>query len=147
MILGIGVDLVAVHRLVQLWARYGERLAKRLLSPEERQEFVERLAAFALPAADEVALVRDAWAARFLAKRFAAKEAFAKAWGSGIGRELAFSDLTLAHHRSGQPYWRFSSRFADAWTARRAHTAHLSLTDEADQVIAFVVIEGHASDG
>lgn len=137
MILGVGVDLVAIDRVARLWGRYGARLAARLLSPAEQAE-LRAHPAFTDPAR------RDPFAARLLAKRFAAKEAFAKAWGSGIGAALSFHDLTVAHRASGEPYWVFSGRFAAAWQQRGAERAHLSLSDEVAHVVAFVVIEGRA---
>ncbi|WP_438438620.1 holo-ACP synthase [Hydrogenophilus thermoluteolus] len=135
MILGIGVDLVAVARVEQVWGRHRDRLACRILQPTEQEVFFTRLAACA-------PLERDRFAVRFLAKRFAAKEAFAKAWGSGIGAEVRFHDIAITHQPSGQPVWRFSASFAQRFADRGATAAHLSLSDEETHVVAFVVIEG-----
>ncbi len=124
MIYGIGVDLVKVSRLEQGLARFGEHYADRLLAPEEHQEFFS--------ASDP---------ARFLAKRFAAKEAFAKATGTGLRHPLHLRSIAVTHSELGQPGLRFDGELS-AWLRQRGIAAsHLSLSDEQDYVIAYVVLE------
>lgn len=124
MIYGIGVDLVKVARLEKGLSRYGMHYADRLLAPEEHQEFF----ATADPA-------------RFLAKRFAAKEAFAKAAGTGLRHPLHLRSLAVTHTELGQPGLRFNDELA-AWLRQRGIGGHhLSLSDEQDYVIAYVVLE------
>ncbi|GAB6049676.1 holo-ACP synthase [Hydrogenophilus islandicus] len=135
MILGVGVDLVAIARVARLWQRHGRRFAARILTDGEAEELATRLAGCADEAAEQIA-------SRFLAKRFAAKEAFAKAWGTGIGAALSFHDLAVTHDERGRPEWRFAERFAERFAARGAVRAHLSLSDELNHALAFVVIEG-----
>jgi holo-[acyl-carrier protein] synthase len=124
MILGIGTDLVRVERLRGLLERYGERLLRRVLHPEEQAQ---------LPS------VRPEG---FLARRFAAKEALAKALGCGIGRDMALPDACVIHDASGRPALALSG--AAARTARRLGVAriHLSISDEHEYAQAFVVLEG-----
>ena len=124
MIYGIGVDLVKVARLEKGLARYGMHYADRLLAPEEHQAFFSA-----------------AEPARFLAKRFAAKEAFAKAAGTGLRHPLHLRSIAVTHSELGQPGLRFNAELS-SWLQQHAVTAsHLSLSDEQDFVIAYVILE------
>ena len=78
---------------------------------------------------------------RFLARRWAAKEAFAKALGTGIRGEVALNAIIVQHNELGQPYLNFSTVLAERM-ATRGLQAHLSLSDEKDYAVAFVVVEG-----
>ncbi|MCX8016835.1 MAG: holo-ACP synthase [Rhodocyclaceae bacterium] len=123
MIHGVGVDLVAIARLARLWQRHGERALEKLLAPAERAE----CSAYADPA-------------RFLAKRFAAKEALAKALGTGLRAPVLLTAIAVTHDAWGKPAFAFEAQLA-AWIARRGLNCHLSLSDEADHALAFVVVE------
>ena len=123
MIHGIGTDIVAVARLGDLHARHGERGLDKLLAPDERAE----CRASADPA-------------RFLAKRFAAKEALGKALGTGIRAPVLLTAVAVAHDDLGKPLFRYAPELA-AWLAERGLQAHLSLSDERDYAVAFVVAE------
>lgn len=124
MIYGIGTDIVAVKRMSDLHARYGGKLAERLLAPDEWGEYAE-------------AKSKE----HFLAKRFAAKEAFAKAVGTGMRMPVAFSTLSVAHDEQGKPGFLYSPELR-AWLKTHAiKSTHLSLSDEQDYVVAFVVAE------
>lgn len=123
MIVGIGVDLASVSRVEQILFRHGDRFLHRILRAEEVLDY----AATSQPA-------------RFLAKRFAAKEAFSKAWGTGIGAELGWHDVAVVHDAKGKPLVAASERL-DASMRSRGLKAHISLTDEADHAVAFVVLE------
>ncbi len=123
MIYGIGSDLVAIVRMRALWQRHGERALERLLAPLER---------------DECRASVDP--GRFLAKRFAAKEALGKALGTGIRAPVLLTAIALRHDRLGKPYFEFSDALA-GWLAARGLVCHLSLSDEADLAVAFVVVE------
>ncbi len=123
MIFGIGTDLAAVARLGKLYARHGERALEKLLAPAER-------AAFA----------RAADPARFLAKRFAAKEAFGKALGIGVAVPAILPNIVVMHDDLGKPAFDYAPELA-VYLDKRGLRAHLSLSDEADYAIAFVVLE------
>lgn len=124
MIKGIGVDVIAVSRIERIWRRYGDRFATHVLSPEERQQF---------------SYVVDP--ARWLAKRWASKEAFAKAAGTGMRAPLKWSSITLTHDKLGRPGLSFAP-FINAWLARHVvGRCHLSISDERDLVCAFVILE------
>ena len=123
MIHGIGTDICAVARMARMHARHGERLARRLLSPAEQAEYART------PAPE-----------RLLAKRFAAKEAFGKAVGTGIRHPVTFAAISVSHDALGKPALEFAPDLRDFLMARRLR-AHVSISDEAEYAIAFVVIE------
>ncbi|PKO83197.1 MAG: holo-ACP synthase [Betaproteobacteria bacterium HGW-Betaproteobacteria-11] len=123
MIFGIGTDIVAVARMEALWQRHGERAADKLLASEERQACLES----PLPA-------------RFLAKRFAAKEALGKALGIGVRSPFVLPNVAVTHDALGKPAFAFAAEPA-AWLAERGLCAHLSLADETDYAVAFVLLE------
>lgn len=123
MIYGIGTDIAAVSRFSQLQARYGERLAQRLLTDGERADFE-----------------RTAHPARFLARRFAAKEAFGKALGTGIRVPATLRSIGVGHDAQGKPALIYAPALADL-IDRLGLRAHLSISDETDFAVAFVVIE------
>ncbi|MFN3885240.1 MAG: holo-ACP synthase [Rhodocyclaceae bacterium] len=123
MIHGVGTDLVAIGRMQALWQRHGERAIDRLLAPEER---------------DECRASRDP--GRFLAKRFAAKEALGKALGTGIRSPVLLTAIAVRHDALGKPFFSFGAELAQ-WIAARGLVCHLSLSDEAGHALAFVVVE------
>lgn len=124
MIFGIGTDLASIPRFEVMLAKYGERFAKKLLACSEMEGFH-----------------RAADPARYLAKRFAAKEAFAKALGTGLREPVVLPRLFVMHDAMGRPELRFDQRVADFLSGRGAGKVHLSLSDEADLALAFVTIE------
>jgi holo-[acyl-carrier protein] synthase len=124
MIVGVGTDLVSVARLAEVVARQGDRFLDRVLAPEERASWP------ALPEGQ----------ARFLARRWAAKEAFAKAYGTGIRGEVALNAIIVGHDALGKPVLAYSHELANRMLERGLR-AHLSISDEHDYALAFVVIE------
>ena len=124
MIYGIGTDIVAVSRITALHERYGDALARRILTTQE-------WAAYAT----------HAQPVRFLAKRFAAKEAFAKAVGTGIREPVSLRFIGVAHDEWGKPTFACAPELVE-WLAQRGIArVHLSLSDEKEQVIAFALAE------
>ncbi|MDR2189155.1 MAG: holo-ACP synthase [Azonexus sp.] len=123
MIHGIGADIVAVARLRRMWEQHGERTLAKILAPSELADFAR--------AADK---------GRFLAKRFAAKEAFAKAFGTGVRPPVLLPTLGVGHDAAGKPFFEYHGELA-AILAKRQLTAHLSISDEADYALAYVVLE------
>ncbi len=123
MIAGVGTDIVAVARLGSLYRRHGERALRRILSATECVEF---------------AAVRDP--ARFLAKRFAAKEALGKALGIGLVAPATLPNIGVAHDALGRPLFEYATPLA-VHLAQRGLFAHLSISDEQDYAIAFVIME------
>ena len=123
MIHGVGTDIAAVARLAALYEKHGERALEKLLAPAEREGF-ER-------AADK---------GRFLAKRFAAKEAFGKALGIGVAAPATLPNVAIDHDTLGKPVFAYAPEL-DAWLRERGLIAHLSISDEKDYATAFVVVE------
>ena len=123
MIAGVGTDIVAVARLGRLYARHGARALEKLLAPSEFADFS-----------------RAADPARFLAKRFAAKEAFGKALGIGVAAPATLPSIAVTHDELGKPAFGYAPPLA-RYLAERGLTAHLSISDEAAYALAFVVLE------
>lgn len=123
MIYGIGTDIVAVNRLQAMWERHGKKALERLLAAQEIDDFSD--------AADK---------GRFLAKRFAAKEAFAKALGTGVRPPATLTAIAVAHDELGRPLLVFHGQLATLIENQRLK-AHLSLSDEAEYAIAHVILE------
>jgi len=123
MIFGIGTDIVRVARIEQSLARYGERFARRILTDAEFTDFQK--------------ITRPA---QFLAKRFAAKEATAKAMGTGFRNGLSLRHIGVAHDANGKPELKFSGVAADFLDRYSIRNAHISLTDEKEYAVAFVTL-------
>jgi holo-[acyl-carrier protein] synthase len=131
MIHGIGTDIVLVGRIRDLLARYGERFARRVLGPDELAEYRRRHGR---------GEHGPAYAARYLAKRFAAKEAYGKALGVGLRAPMTLLSLQVLNDRRGQPVAHPRNALAD-YMRERGLVAHVSLSDEIDSAVAFVIIE------
>jgi len=123
-IFGIGTDIVRVERMAANLQRFGERFARRILTDSEQQDFA-----------------RTGRPAHFLAKRFAAKEAAAKALGLGISQGLSFRQIGVGHNERGKPQLEYSGEAARYCAKQGVGASHLSLADEQDYAIAFVTIE------
>jgi holo-[acyl-carrier protein] synthase len=123
MIFGIGTDVVRLERIREVHEKYGERFAERLLLPAE-------LAAF-----------RDYnRPARFLAMRFAAKEAIVKAMGTGFAHGMWIRDTGIASNAWGKPEIIWSERGRRRCDELGIGEGHVTLTDEAGLVIAVAVL-------
>ncbi len=123
MIFGIGTDIVHIARIRGMLERHGERFAERVLAGDEASDY----AASSDPA-------------RFLAKRFAAKEAFGKALGTGVAVPATLHAVAVGHDAQGKPLYRYHAPLSAHMSGQRL-SAHLSLSDETDYVVAFAVIE------
>lgn len=121
--IAIGTDIVEIGRVEAVWRRHGERFARRVLTVAER---------------DEAGDLREPW--RHLAKRFAAKEAIAKAFGTGIGVELGFHDMEIRREASGAPRVDLSSRGAALLARRGGQRVLVTLSDERAYAVAFAVV-------
>ncbi len=109
--------------MADYWQRHGERGLEKMLAPEEREACRSSLDP-----------------ARFLAKRFAAKEALGKALGTGVRAPVLLPDIAVGHDELGKPAFVFAPPLA-AHLAERGLTAHLSISDEQDYAVAFVILE------
>lgn len=123
MIFGIGTDIVDVARMEKIFWRHGARALEKFLAVEERAD-----------------CQRSSDPARFLAKRFASKEALGKALGTGIRGQLTLPSISVMHDVAGKPYFQLGTA-AQELLIRRNLVAHLSISDERDYALAFVVLE------
>jgi holo-[acyl-carrier protein] synthase len=124
MIFGIGTDIVRVARMQKDLERFGERFAERILTDSELREFSV-----------------SARPAHFLARRFAAKEAAAKAMGTGFSHGLALRHIGVIHDEAGKPLLEFTDAALEFMRQRGITTSHISLSDEEDHAVAFVTLE------
>lgn len=128
MILGIGVDLLNVSRIEDLYSKFGDKFARRILSDEELKNFNK--------STNKI---------NFLAKRFCAKEAFSKAMGTGIGRGVDFVDITIANNILGKPIILMSDKGFNSLEEIfkkdiKNMQFDISITDEKPYVNCFVII-------
>ena len=123
MIFGIGVDMLETERIEHTLARFGEHFVQRLLMPEEQTQ-----------------LARTRRRTRFVAMRFAAKEAIVKAMGTGFGHGVWIRDIGVVQNAWGRPEVIFSERGERVRRALGIGEGHVSLTDEAGFVVAFAVL-------
>lgn len=124
MIHGVGTDVVQVSRMEAVWKRHGEAFARRILMPQELQGFAQTKNPV-----------------RFLAMRFAAKEAIVKALGTGFRHGVWVRDVGMVPDFRGKPCVIFSARGEAVCHQLGVGGAHVSLTDEAGLVVAMAVAE------
>lgn len=152
MIHGIGIDLSSIKRIKKLLDKFGAKFAKKILSPAEFKIFEEfvlnpdsqrnKFSAKADCAKEKIFSIRSK--ENFLAKRFAAKEAFSKAIGLGIGRGINFSDIEIANNSLGKPHIEIINgklEFLKNLLESDNFVIHLSFSDEVLTVAAVVVVE------
>lgn len=123
LIFGIGTDIVRVDRMRANIERYGDKFAHRILTATEFAEF----SASPRPA-------------HFLAKRFAAKEAVAKAMGTGFRDGLSLRDIGVTHDAYGKPQLIYYGKAEDLRRTLNIGEGHLSIADECDYAVAFVAL-------
>lgn len=123
MIFGIGIDVLEAQRMHATYARFGERLLERLLMPAERAQFE-----------------RTQRPERFLAMRFAAKEAIVKAMGTGFSHGMWIRDVGVVQNDWGKPEVIYSERGERMRQRLGIGEGHVTLTDEAGLVVAVAVL-------
>lgn len=128
MIYGIGTDIIRIQRIEAALERNGERFAEKILGPLELEKYHRRQ--------QQVA----ARGIRFLATRFAAKEAFSKAIGLGMRMPMSWRAMQTVNAPSGKPIVVTSGALKDFMDSNRLQ-AQVSITDETDYAVAFVIIE------
>ncbi|HDZ45968.1 hypothetical protein LCGC14_0053480 [marine sediment metagenome] len=124
MIVGIGSDIARIERFARAVQRHGPRFALRILGPDEHAVWLQK----AQPAA-------------FLAKRFAAKEAFVKALGLGLREGMQWCDIQVLNDALGKPHLMLSGEADRLMKVAGVTASHITLSDEADYAVAFVVLE------
>ena len=125
-ILGLGIDVIEVKRVEASLQRFAERFEKRVFTEAER----------------DYCRARKSRAAQSYALRFAAKEAVAKAMGTGIRQGIDFADIEVSTDRLGRPSVLLHGGAASAAKRRGIDRFHLSLTHEGALAVAFAVAEG-----
>ena len=123
MIVGIGSDITSVKRIKRVYEKYGERFAQRILTEGELESYRKRFHKVA-----------------YLAKRFAAKEAVAKALGTGMKRGVSWRHISALNRPSGAPYIELSGAALEMFNKLGARSSYISITDETDYAVVFVVL-------
>jgi holo-[acyl-carrier protein] synthase len=127
MIYGIGVDVLQLARIERTLARFGDHFIDRLLLPDERAQ-----------------LAQTARPERFIAMRFAAKEAVVKAMGTGFAHGIWIRDVGVVQNRWGKPEVVYSARGERMRRKLGIGSGHVTLTDEAGLIVAVAVLESAA---
>ena len=127
MIFGVGTDIVEMQRVQATYDRFGEHFAQRILMPKELELFR-----------------RSKQPARFLAMRFAGKEATVKAMGTGFAHGVWLRDVGILNNKYGRPIIVWSERGTRVCERLGIGAGHVSLTDDAGLVLAFAVVEAAA---
>ncbi len=124
MIYGIGIDVIEPRRVARLMDKYGERFARRVLTPLEWPGYL-----------------KTPRPTLFLANRFAAKEAFSKAMGTGFRYPVTLQCISVVQSRSGKPGLAFHPNLEELVKDRGIVGHHLTISDEANLACACVVLE------
>ena len=124
MIFGIGTDIVEVSRIETSIAQFGDDFAKRILATSEFTSYQQ-----------------SQIKARFLAKRFAAKEAFSKALGTGLRAPATFQNIVVSHDDLGKPILILAAELQSLLNSKNITQTHISISDEKNLAAAFVVLE------
>ena len=125
MILGIGIDIIEVARITASLEKFGQRFGERILLPDE--------SAYCLAHKNP---------APFVAARFAAKEAISKAFGTGIGAQLGWRDMEIAHKESGEPFVILHGKGKELFEARGAKQLLVSISHTDHYAAVTAVLEG-----
>ncbi len=123
-ILGIGTDILDIDRVAVCHQRFATRFSQRLLTEKEQES-----TAF------------QHHPVRFLAKRFAVKEAILKAMGTGLSRGIRFIDIEVLNHANGRPFVELFGRARDIADELQIAQIHVSISDEKQWVVAYAVAE------
>ena len=129
MIFGIGTDIVEVGRIEASIIQFGDDFAKRILAESELENY------------ENLTIKDGRIKARFLAKRFAAKEAFSKALGTGLRAPATFQNIAIGHDDLGKPLLILAAELQLFLLAKNITQMHISISDEKNLAAAFVVLE------
>ena len=128
MIYGIGTDILMISRIEAALARHGDRFAERILGPDEMRRYHHRKARV------------EARGIRYLATRFAAKEAFSKAIGLGMHMPMTWRAMQTLNAPNGKPTV-VCSGVLQEFMQQNGLSAQVTITDESDYAVAFVIVQ------
>ncbi len=128
MIFGIGTDIVQISRIESASVRNGDHFSEKILGTDELEIYRSRKAK------------SEVRGQRFLATRFAAKEAFSKAIGMGFRMPMTWHSVQILNAPDGQPVISITGDLS-AWMSERGLSARVSMSDEVEYAIAFVIVE------
>jgi holo-[acyl-carrier protein] synthase len=123
MTIAIGTDIIDIQRIADAVERQGDKFVQRILTQSEISEYQAR-----------------SYSVSFLAKRFAAKEAIAKALGTGIGRGISFQHMIISNNAEGAPQVELQDNAAERLNQLDGTNVLLSLSDEKNYALAYVAI-------
>lgn len=123
-IVGLGTDIAEIERVEKALNRSGDAFARRILADDEYQKYAQ---------------IKQH--ARFLAKRFAAKEAASKALGTGIAHGVTFHDFVVSNDENGKPNLTLTAKAKEIADKLQVNHIHLSISDERHYAVATVVME------
>lgn len=123
-IVGLGTDIAEIERVEKALNRSGDAFARRILADDEYQKYAQ---------------IKQQ--ARFLAKRFAAKEAASKALGTGIAHGVTFHDFVVSNDENGKPILTLTAKAKEIADNLQVNHIHLSISDERHYAVATVVME------
>lgn len=121
---GLGIDIVEIKRIQMLYEAYPKRLVTKLLTLNEINE-----------------LAHTHYKSRFLAKRFAAKEALVKALGTGFTSTIRLNTIAIAHEDKGKPYFELNDNLTKVLQSHGISKIHLSISDSEAYAVAVAVAE------
>ena len=131
MVVGIGTDTVVIRRVGQMMERWGERFAQRVLGPAEFQEY-QRRKSRGVAGADR--------AVRYVAKRFAAKEAIGKALGVGLHHPMSLHSVEILNDARGAPQ-AVARKALQNYLQKRQYQIHVSISDEIEHAQALAIVQ------
>ena len=126
MVLGIGTDIIEISRIADAFARQGERIVKRVLTNSEYERWEN--------------ITDESQKIAFLAKRWCAKEAIAKALGTGIAQGIGFHCMNIERLPSGAPHAVLNGPALEKLNSLGAKAIHISISDEQRYAVAFCTI-------
>lgn len=126
-VLGLGCDILEVERLGDALRKGRDALVTRVLTADEIQEYERRMKK------------SEARGTLYLATRYCAKEAFAKAMGTGVGEKFSFQDLSVLNEPSGQPILVYSEKLR-LWLESKRAFAKVSISDEQNYAMSTVIL-------
>jgi holo-[acyl-carrier protein] synthase len=126
-IVGVGTDIVKKTRIKRLLERFGKRFVAKVLTEFEQTLYAK--------------LRSEAAKAAYLAKRFAAKEAVAKALGTGISGVVVLPEIEIYNDANGKPEIRFLGKTKKFAASLKIKTVHISISDETEMAVSFVILE------